>query len=166
MPKETLPREFAQALDAFNHFYNNRDTYNIKQINNKISTKIYEESGCISVFPKIIKVCDVPAEPHWKWNQAKTRQRIPDKKNGITVEMFKVVTRRKSEKRKKLVIPFLKIWFFIVLNEDEPELIIWCERGLDSLIVDSNSLHLSDYSFLKAFMDPCDAEYFFPASID
>ena len=151
-----LPQEFTQALFAFDQFYSDLSVKSYSSL----SQDIWMESGNIGLFKGGFKVGAIPTDDGWMWNQSKRKKRIQLKENNVVIEMSKLVPRRKKHSHIDK-LPKYKIWIFKVIPPfctiDNPDIVIWCERGKDVI----DTLSLEDFTFLAEFMSPKEAKLLF-----
>ena len=123
-----LPREYLDALHKF------LDMKNALDIEGKHSPKVEDDcwmkTGTVSIYTCRIKPAYVPSGNNWKWAQSKGRKTVPMENENMTIDIFKILPRRK-DKESSFPVPSLKLWIFHLRFENKCNSVIWCEKGLD-----------------------------------
>ena len=141
-----MPREYQQAFSVI--------ALNLEHLSllphHAISSTHVCDTGSMFLFEGLLKSGDVPCNPHWKWNQAKGRERAILHSENAVIEFFKLIPRRK-QCTTHLSLPSMKLWQYNITMVDSGEnrTMFWCEKGEDEWLI-----LLEDLKFLSEFMHP------------
>ena len=171
-PNTRLSPEQTKAFDVFKESLPSSDQLSVNKI---LPEHVFLTNSRIFVYGKIGRK-SLPRDVHWVWNQSKSQKTI--KLNGSDVTLYKL-NPRKNSKDPNLRYPAYKLWVFTIKapSGDVADNInfLWCEKGRTSMSapeplvpvqtpigrIHPEEISLNQLVFLKEFMEPASAQYFF-----
>ena len=142
-----IPPEFHFA---FNKMYKRLAFLSNNQVPSSVLQDQFWEKDNLSHVYKLPKIRNIPSGSEWRWNQAKRKYNF--KKNGMKVEIMKLVPRRLN-KNISSGIPKVKLWQAYITNTVYNPIVLFWTQSTTTQEESKTIPDIQNYSFLAPFMD-------------
>ena len=114
-----------------------------------LQDQFWEKDILLHVY-KVPKIRNIPSGSEWRWNQAKRKYSF--KKNGMKVEILKLVPRRLN-KNISCKIPKVKLWQACITDTPCNPIVLFWAQSITTKEESKTIPDIQNYYFLAPFME-------------